>query len=396
MSKLKTLTLVSFLGLAGVANAQVVARPISRPAVNLNTLNRVIFPGNTLKTKIVKPKVKRAVRRRLKPVVANKFGPTSKVTIGLYDKDGNVNGSKVLTGKQIHDSLEGYTKTNTRTFRTSLSRIPRSSVTRLNRLKIKTAVVKKTVFDRELRQNIEVVEIPQDLEVSNNFVLQGARLRAIRVLPIMVATPVIVNPSPTHQAKPYSQKVGYDKTWGSKSRFSAYLNTGMESYGSRQKRVGKGHFRAGGYVFNKNISLVDFSTRVERNNQSNNGHSIVKVLGSTKWESSSSSPHRTFKMTRESSKRQRFWIGPIPVSVGAAIGGEVGFSMNLFAPDAKSLEGSVTPYIDSYGAADAAIDVWLARAGVEGKLRIVKDSLPTTLRLKYDQNKQNLKFKLNV
>lgn len=373
----------------------------------LNIPNSAVFRPNLLATKIIKPLVKTPIRKRLAAVSPDKFGPNTKVTVGLYDKDGNVNGSKVMTGKQIENDLGNFTRVETTKFTRLNTTLGAANIRKLKNLKLKTRVLKRRVFDRELNEEIEVVEIPQDLTVANNLVIQRTRLRAIPLKPLVrpiVARPVIRRPvvvgripsGPTHAAKPYSKKTSYDKTWGSKSRFSAYLNASAESYGSRARRTAKGYFKAGGYVFNRNIELVKFSARAERKNTSNSGHTYFKVLGQTKWETSASTQKRTLKFTREKSRRQRFWIGPLPVSVGGAIGGSIGASLNLYAPDAKSLAGTFEPFIDSYGAADAAIDVWLARAGIEGRLRIVKDSVPVSTTLKYNPNKQNLQFKLKV
>lgn len=365
---------------------------LNRPVLNLPATP--VFPGNILETKIIKPVIKRPVGTKLAAVAAEKFGPSTKVTVGLYDEDGNVDGQKVMTGQEIHNDLNTFTLSNKTQFSRALRGLRGTTLTELRNKKIDTQVVERKVFDRELNQEIEVVEIPQELEESTGFVLQNTRLLKIPVTPIL--RPIIINPNPTHEAKPYEQKVRYSNTWGSSSKFSAYIDAGFEAYGARHERQAYGYFKSGGKVFNKNVSLVDFYTKVERQNTTNKGYSRIKVLGSTKWESSAQNPSKTYSITRESSKRQRFWVGPLPVSVGGAVGGKVGMGMNLYSPDFNSIQGNATPYIDSYGAADAAIDVWLARAGIEGKLRVIKDSLPSNVTLKYDNTKQNLNFKLEV
>lgn len=395
--KLKSkLALLSLVVLSTAAQAQVERTVLNRPVLNRPTLPTpgVVLRGDLLKSKIVKPKVKVPVRARLKPVAASKLGPKTRVTVGLYDENGDVAGSKVMTAKQIQDDFDKYTSSNTSKFSRAAGRLKPDARRRLNTRKIKTAVVKRKVFDRELKQNIETFEIPQDFEVSQGMAQQDIRLIAIPVKPIL--RPIIINPTPGHEAKPYSKNVGYSNTWGSKSKFAAFLNTGFNTYGARQKRQAHAFFKAGGYVFSKTISLIDFYSKVERKNTTNTGYSRIKVLGSTKWESSAKNPSKNYSITREASKRQRFWLGPVPVSVGGAVGGQVGFNLNLYSPDFHSIKGTANPYIDSYGEADAAIDVWLARAGIEGKLRIVKDSLPSEVTLGYNPTKKNLNFKLKV
>jgi len=388
--------LLSAIALSTAAQAQVERTLLNRPVIARPTLPTpgVVLRGDLLKTKIVKPKVKVPVRSRLKPVAADKLGPNTRVTVGLYDANGDVAGSKIMTAKQIQDDLDEYTNTNTRKFSAAARTLKPNTRTRLNTRKIKTTVLKRKMFDRELNQQVETFEIPQDLEVSQGMALQDIRLIAIPVKPVL--RPIIINPTPGHEAKPYSKNVGYSNTWGSKSKFAAFLNTGFNTYGARGKREAHAFFKAGGYVFSKTISLIDFYSKVERKNTTNTGYSRIKVLGSTKWESSAKNPSKNYSITREASKRQRFWLGPVPVSVGGAVGGKVGFGLNLFSPDFHSIKGTANPYIDSYGEADAAIDVWLARAGIEGQLRIVKDSLPSEVTLGYNPTQKNLNFKLKV
>jgi hypothetical protein len=262
-------------------------------------------------------------------------------------------------------------------------------------------VVQRTEFDRELNENIEVVEIPQELEISSNLVIQRGRISEIPARPIVINRPIprpprVTPTAPTHNPNPFSKSVSFGNSWGSKAKFAAFLDMKAKSFGSRDKRLVEGEFDAGGHVFNKKVSLITFNTNVERKNESNTGHTSFKVLGQTKWEVSGSTPSKTLNFTREESKRLRFWVGPIPVSVGGAIGGSIGVSVNLHAPDTKSLAGNFEPFIDSFAGADAAVDVWLVRAGIEGDMRIVKNSFPVSTKLIYNPTKQNMVYKLNV
>lgn len=398
MKKMSNLAIIGLVLFGAVAHADTTARVLTRPILTrpVPTLPTpgVVLRGDVLRSKIIKPSVKVPVRTRLKPVAANKLSANTKVTVGLYDEDGNVNGSKVMTAGEIQNKLDQYTQANKRVFSRATRVLKPEARTRLNARRVNTAVLSKVVFDRELNTQIEEFEIPQDLEVSESMALQDIRLIAIPVRPIL--RPIIINPNPSHEPKPYSRNVGYSNTWGSKSKFAAFLESGFNTYGAREKRQAHAFFKAGGHVFNKTVSLIDFYSKVERKNTTNTGYSRIKVLGSTKWESSAKNPSKNYTISRESSKRQRFWVGPLPVSVGGAVGGSLGFNLNLFSPDFHSIKGTAKPFVDSYGEADAAIDVWLARAGIEGHLRIVKDSLPSEVQLGYNMTKQNLAFKLKV
>lgn len=365
-------------------------------------LSRVAYPRENLSRSIVKPVVRTPILSRVQPVAFESLKTDTPITIGLYDEDGNIEGSKNITMGDLERELNSFTGQEVNRFVSQRISIDPNTLNRLREHGQGDQVVQRVEFDRDLNENIDVVEIPQELEISTNLVIQRARLTDIPARPLTVARPIVarpirVNPTqPAHDPKPFSKNVSYGNTWGSKSKFAAFLEANAKSFGSREKRLVEGEFNAGGYVFNKNITLVAFNTNVERKNQSNSGHTSLKVLGQTKWEVSGSTASKTLTFTREESKRQRFWVGPIPVSVGGAIGGSVGVSLNLHAPDAKSLAGNFEPFIDSYAEADAAIDVWLARAGIEGDMRIVKNSFPVSTKLIYNPDKQNLVYKLSV
>lgn len=397
---MKPINLLPLLGITLLTtNAFAQASAISARRPVLTPTTPVVFNPDRLSTTIVRPRVVRAVRTRLAPINPAQFGPSSKFTVGLYDENGDVDGEKILTGKELFVELDNFTNEHKRTFSLRSRSLNPEMRGNFSRLKLPTAVLEKKEWDAELKEQIEVVEIPQDLNDSQDLVLQHGRLIAIPARPIIIARPIVFRPTPsqpTHNPSPYSKSIGYDQTWGKKDKFAAFIDAELTAYGSRQKRVASGSFKAGGQVFGKTMNLIEFSTNVDKRDNSNTGHTIFKVLGQVKWENSSSNPNKSLVFTREESKRQRFWVGPLPVSVGGAIGGSIGMNLNLHAPNGFSVAGQVKPYIDSYGAADAAIDVWLARAGIEGKLRIVKDTIDGQVRLTYNDQKKNLDFKLEV
>ncbi|NBW82854.1 hypothetical protein EBR21_13980, partial [bacterium] len=73
------------------------------------------------------------------------------------------------------------------------------------------------------------------------------------------------------------------------------------------------------------------------------------------------------------------------MSVGGSVTGRLGTQYNVQALyGEKLLNGSVRPYLDTYGNVDAAIDAYVASAGVFGSLKFLGLSLPTTAYLKYD------------
>ncbi len=366
------------------------------------TPTRVAYSRENLSRAIVKPLVRAPIMTRIAPVSFDALKSDTKITIGLYDEDGNVDGSKTISMGELDKELNSFTENEIIRISHQSTILDVNTWNRLRTAGINTEVVQRVEFDRDLNENIDVIEIPQVLEISSNLVLQRSRLSEIPARPLVINRPIVARPirvtptEPTHNPKPFSKEVSFGNSWGSKSKFAAFLDAKAKSFGSRDKRLVEGEFNAGGHVFNKSITLVSFNTNVERKNESNTGHTSFKVLGQTKWEVSGSTPSKTLNFTREESKRQRFWVGPIPVSVGGAIGGSVGVSVKLHAPDTKSLAGNFEPFIDSFAEADAAVDVWLVRAGIEGDMRIVKNSFPVSTKLIYNPNKQNLVYKLEV
>jgi hypothetical protein len=68
----------------------------------------------------------------------------------------------------------------------------------------------------------------------------------------------------------------------------------------------------------------------------------------------------------------RFMIGPVPVSVTVGARGEIGLNYNLgVAP--LSAQANLIPYVNSSIYAQAAVDIGLVKAGVEGELVLLKD-----------------------
>ncbi|MBF0298092.1 MAG: hypothetical protein HQK51_05190 [Oligoflexia bacterium] len=364
-------------------------RPI-RPIIPIATIVPII-PINHLEFKpiIAKPIVVRPISRHLPSVAPEAFGPDTHFTLGLYDKDGNIDGQKEMTGKELWNELNKFTSEQKNSFAVETSRLAPAELSNIRKLNLVTAVQEKKAFDQELNQEIEVVEIPQDIQVSRNLTLQFNRLVAIPLLPIRI------NPIPvTRPSQPSSLKASYDQVWGNTSLFAAYIEASLENYGSRIERRSTIAFGAGGHVFGQKVALVDFDSNIKRGTGAS--HSKLSVLGKVKWESSTPALNTNLRYQDEFSKRQRFWVGPLPVSVGGAVGGALGANLAITSPNDLTISGSATPYVDSYGKADAAIDIWLARAGIEGQVRIIKDSIPTQLTISYTPATQKLQTNLKV
>lgn len=189
-------------------------------------------------------------------------------------------------------------------------------------------------------------------------------------------------------------QTGYNRQWGQKDKFAAYIDALLRIYGSQEYRSLDAHCNAGGYVFNYEAKALEFSMAM-RNGTQPSGHTVLKVFGQTKFSSSGTSLYKKVFFQGEVSKTVRFFIGPVPVSVQGAIGGSAGFDAGVSVVG-TGIQGSLTPYITSYGKADAGVDLWFVKAGVEGTLDLINDNLPATLTVQLLPDNKTLELALKV
>jgi hypothetical protein len=170
-------------------------------------------------------------------------------------------------------------------------------------------------------------------------------------------------------------EIGYNKQWGDTSTFAAYIDALAKIYGSAETRAMHAHLNAGGYVFNEDVKVVEFSADLRNEGNHATAYAVLRIFGETKfsWNQPFFYKHEFFN--GEIGKEVEFWIGPVPVSVRGAIGGQAGFDAGL-SVYGNGLKGSVTPSLSTYGKADAGIDLWFVKAGVEGHIDLLIDYLP--------------------
>lgn len=110
------------------------------------------------------------------------------------------------------------------------------------------------------------------------------------------------------------------------------------------------------------------------------GTASVALLGKTVWNQPMGSGaeikyDKTIPLGAISeSAKAYFSIGPVPIEVAAGLGGsaEVGLMARL-AP--MWANGRAVPKVNSYAQASAAVYLWIAKAGVEGTLTLLSDTL---------------------
>jgi hypothetical protein len=278
--------------------------------------------------------------------------PETKIKMGTYDADGNKDGYKLLTAGELWKQLDEYER-----------QVSSSST---------APAVKTKEYDAELGTTIEVVRVPMEASLE----------RSLGVQRFLFDREAFEEQMELPKQSPNLRK-SYFNHWGWTDRFSAYLDTGFENYADRNRRGTHADFSVGGYVLGKRVSLIDFDSTINEG-EGTSSSSYLAILGDEKTLDNALVANVSF--TRGASKRQVFLVaGFIPVSVRATIAGtmEVDLEASIDKDQPHTIDGKVTPSVKATGTADAAVDLWIARAGVEGSLNIITVGVPASLRVSY-------------
>lgn len=335
-------------------------------AVDPNKIPDVVAPRLYEQRQVI---VIKPVTNRLPQVPLKALKPETKFTLGLFDESGNINGSRDISAKDAANEFDVWANTQKQTF-------ARFSSTDKVFSNVKVSEVQE--FDQEIGQNMTVVDVPMNPQELN--VLWQQRLLSLKPLPALELKPV----SSSTVERTYDNSSNYSDEWGSKSLFSAYVNSNFKIHSDKQAQYVSGNFAGGGYVFTKKVPLIDFYTMLSNGKTPD---SKLLVLDQVLW-STAAIPvlGEGIYFDREKGDRKHFSIGPVPVSVGGSIGGKVGVSFNITANmNNKSVKGTVSPSIESYATADVAVDAYVARVGIQGVLTIVKQSIPVSVQVAYNQ-----------
>lgn len=182
--------------------------------------------------------------------------------------------------------------------------------------------------------------------------------------------------TPTRSGE-YNLEAGYNQVWGDKAKFAAYVDALVKIHGSKAERSLDAHLNAGGHVFNYEVKALEFSAAM-RTSPTPTAHTVLRIFGKTKFNYSGTTVYNKMFFNDEVGKTVDFFIGPVPVSVRGAIGGSAGFEAKLTVVEA-GIQGTATPGITSYGKADANVDLWFVKVGVQGHLDLLIDYLPVSL-----------------
>lgn len=189
----------------------------------------------------------------------------------------------------------------------------------------------------------------------------------------------------------------YYGEWGIKSVFSAYIDALAKIYGDAANRTFEAHLYAGGYVFTKNFKAVEFDANMRNNGTQPTASTSCKIFGYTLFNVQDVKLYIEKSWNKEWSATKRFMIGPIPVSVTGTIGGTLGFNASIsLTDDGLGIQGTVVPYLNTYGKAEAAVDIWIAKAGVEGEIILLNNRLVIIASVTYIPDVSLLELALRI
>lgn len=189
----------------------------------------------------------------------------------------------------------------------------------------------------------------------------------------------------------------YYNEWGIKSIFSAYLDALARISGDAASRKFEAHLYAGGYLFTKNLKAVEFDANMNNNGTQPTASTSCKIFGYTLFDVKDVKLYIEKSWSKEWSATKRFMIGPIPVSVTGTVGGTLGFNARIsLTDDGFGIQGSVVPFLNTYGKAEAAVDIWIAKVGVEGQIIFLNNRLVIIASVTYVPDVSILELALRI
>ncbi|MEN9827255.1 MAG: hypothetical protein RI953_3000 [Pseudomonadota bacterium] len=366
------LTALAVAGLS-LALGQVLAddRPIPRPIPLPNQPGRppiLIDPAKlpvirhsyiikTLPVQVIKP-----IQTRLPSVPLPQLRPETQVTIGLYNGRGAVDGAVNKSLQQIQNEMNTWANDQRSQYQVFAGRSPIFSNMNLKEL---------TQFNQAKNRNMRVGQIPMNL----------VHLEALKRQSDAFKNPGQVENEPEFKDRTVAYSGGYARSLGNEY-FGVDANAGYGVNISKDYQKADANATVNGTILQSQVNVFDAQAHNETGQAT---YCYISVFGQKLWEMSSPSFSDDVYYDRSEGARMNFWLGPVPMSVGGTVTGRLGTQYNVQALyGEKLLNGTVRPYLDTYGNVDAAIDAYIASAGVFGSLKFLGLSLPTTAYLKYD------------
>ncbi len=240
--------------------------------------------------------------------------------------------------------------------------------------KVKT----REVWDSNLRNNIEDLQVPQDIEQWQDLKTQKKKADSWR---------------PNRTIEPQKLATSFNRTFGKNDTFGIFQNGNFNSEGKTEKVKIDQTYTGGGVVFGKRFTMLSQTTR--SNSESKTTRTDVKVLDTNVFVSKDGSVNASKSFTRSKSISKVFVLGILPVRVSGKISGSMGAKLKYKA-EGLSIDGQVAPFVNTRATASAGIDLLLVVAGIEGSLNFFKNTLTANFKAAVDPFAAQLETALKV
>jgi hypothetical protein len=306
--------------------------------------------------------VARPVQTRLPNLPISQLRPETEVTIGLYNGKGAVDGSVNKSLLQIQNEMNTWASEQRSQYQVFASRSPIFANMNLKEL---------TQLNPIKNRNVRVGQIPMNL----------VHLEALKRQSDAFKNPGQIQNEPQFKDRTVAYSGGYARSLGNEY-FGVDANAGYGVNISRDYQKADANATVNGTILQNSLNVFDAQAHNETGQAT---YCYISVFGQKVWEKTSPSFSDDVFFDRSEGARMNFWLGPVPLSVGGSVTGRLGTQYNVQAlTGEKLLNGTVRPYLDTYGNVDAAVDAYIASAGVFGSLKFLGLSLPTAAYLKYD------------
>ena len=172
----------------------------------------------------------------------------------------------------------------------------------------------------------------------------------------------------------------WNYTLGNKKLVAAYLNGKLEVKGSKDDVTVTGSAAAGGYLINKEISLIKANGSVyaaAKGTSKANLHVYLlgqHVINLDKSTDASLKLADTKQHSIDVHADLHFSIGPVPITAKLGAKGNAGVRYMLAVRPANATL-QVTPFVDARVDAQVAVDLGIASGGAGGEVILLKDEL---------------------
>ena len=351
----------------GNAIADTIPRPLpnpnlpSRPPVLIDPSKLpVIRHSYLLKTtpiRIVTP-----IQTRLPKLPLSQLRPETQVTIGKFTEKGEVNGAQNMSLSEIQNAMNTWAAEQRSEYQVFSGRSPIFA-----NMALKEFNQQNTAKNR----NVRVGQIPMDL----------AHLQTLKYQSDAFKNPGQVEDTPQYKDRSAEFSGGYARAMGNEY-FGVDANAGYGVKVTKDNQRADANLTVSGTLLKENISVFDAQAH---NATGENSYAFVSVFGQKVWEATSPTFSGDKEFDRSEGARARFWLGPVPLSVGGSVGGRLGAQYDIRGlVGEKLVTGVVRPYLDTYGNVDAAVDAYVAAAGVFGSIKFLGVTIPVDANLKYD------------